>query len=136
MSGVLVDAGPLVAALDRAEPQHAACLAALRSLPTPLLTVWPALTEAVYLLGFSWIAQRELLEFVTEGTLQLLPLGEEDVPRMRDLMQKYRDLPMDLADAALVRVAERERISRVFTLDRRDFAVYRPARLGRFQIVP
>ena len=136
MTSVLVDAGPLVAALDQADPHHAACLAALRSLPTPLLTVWPALTEAVYLLGFSWVAQRELLEFVTEGTLQLLPLVEEDVPRMRDLMQKYRDLPMDLADAALVRVAERERIHNIFTLDRRDFSLYRPARLGHFQIVP
>jgi hypothetical protein len=136
VTGVLVDAGPLVAVLDRADPHHAACLAVLRSLPPPLLTVWPAVTEAVYLLGFSSVAQRALLEFVVEGTLQLLPLAEEDVPRMRDLMQKYRDLPMDLADAALVRVAERERISRVFTLDRRDFAVYRPARLGRFQITP
>lgn len=136
MTGVLVDAGPLIAVLDRADPHHAASLAALRSLPTPLLTVWPVLTEAIYLLGFSWVAQRELLEFVIEGTLHLLPLTEEDVPRIRDLMRKYRDLPMDLADAALVRIAERERITRVFTLDRRDFSVYRPARLGRFQIVP
>lgn len=68
--------------------------------------------------------------------MKLLLLTEEDVPRIRDLMHKYRDLPMHLADAALVRVAERERISRVFTIDRRDFAVYRPSRIGRFQIVP
>lgn len=55
---------------------------------------------------------------------------------MRALMKKYRDLPMDLADAALVRVAEREGIRRVFTLDRRDFSVYRPLRTGRLEIVP
>ena len=136
MTGALVDAGPLVAVLDRSDPHHAACLAALRSLPAPLLTVWPVLTEAIYLLGASWPAQRELLGYVTDGALRLLPLTKEDVPRIRDLMHKYRDLPMDLADAALVRAAERDQISRVFTLDRRDFAVYRPARLGRFQIVP
>ena len=136
MTGALVDAGPLVAVLDRSDPHHAACLTALRSLPAPLLTVWPVLTEAIYLLGASWPAQRELLGYVTDGALRLLPLTEEDVPRIRDLMHKYRDLPMDLADAALVRAAERDQISRVFTLDRRDFAVYRPARLGRFQIVP
>jgi uncharacterized protein len=136
VTGALVDAGPLVAVLDRSDPHHAACLAALRSLPAPLLTVWPVLTEAVYLLGASWPAQRELLGYVTDGALRLLPLTEEDVPRIRDLMHKYRDLPMDLADAALVRVAERDRILRVFTLDQRDFALYRPARLGRFQIVP
>ena len=129
MTDVLVDAGPLVAVLDRSDPHHAACLDALRALPAPLLTVWPALTEAIYLLGSSWVAQRELLGYVTGGAVRILPLTEEDVPR-------YRDLPMDLADAALVRVAERERISRVFTIDRRDFAVYRPSRIGRFQIVP
>ena len=50
-------------------------------------------------------------------------------------MRKYRDLPMDLADAALVRVAERERIRRIFTTDRRDFTLYRPRKLGRFLLV-
>ncbi len=51
-------------------------------------------------------------------------------------MKRYRSLPMDLADAALVCVAERERMRRVFTLDRRDFSIYRPKRIGRFAILP
>ena len=55
---------------------------------------------------------------------------------MRQLMEKYNDLPMDLAAAALVRVAEREEIGRIFTLDRRDFGVYRPQGIGRFDVVP
>lgn len=55
---------------------------------------------------------------------------------MHELMEKYHDLPMDLADAALVRVAERERIRRIFTLDRRDFTLYRPIGIGRFLILP
>jgi len=55
---------------------------------------------------------------------------------MRELMRKYRDLPMDLADAALVRVAEREKISRVFTIDRRDFELYRPRGIRRFTLLP
>jgi len=67
---------------------------------------------------------------------KILPLGTADVPRMRELMRKYRDLPMDLADAALVRVAERERVSRVFTIDRRDFELYRPRGVRRFTILP
>jgi uncharacterized protein len=66
----------------------------------------------------------------------LLPLDDQDIPRFRELMRKYRDLPMDLADAALVRVAEREKLRRVFTLNRRDIEVYRPARLGRFILLP
>ena len=67
--------------------------------------------------------------------LTLLPLDDADAPRIRELMHKYRDLPMDLADAAIVRVAERERLRTVFTLDRKDFSVYRPAR-GKFTILP
>jgi predicted nucleic acid-binding protein len=63
-------------------------------------------------------------------------LGVDDIPRIRELMRKYRDLPMDLADAALVRVAERERLRRIFTIDRRDFQLYRLSRIGRFVVLP
>ena len=68
--------------------------------------------------------------------LWIAELTDEDHPRMRHLMRKYHDLPMDLADAALVRLAERERIRQIFTIDRRDFSIYRPAGLGRFDILP
>jgi predicted nucleic acid-binding protein len=65
---------------------------------------------------------------VETGALTLAPLDEGDAPRMRELMEKYRDVPMDLADAALVRAAEREDLTRILTLDRRHFSVYRPGR--------
>jgi uncharacterized protein len=133
---VLVDAGPLVALLDRSDPNHDRCRRALRAIRDPLVTVWPAFTEAMYLLRFSWKAQDALWEMVDSETVRVLPLNEDDIARMRELMKKYRDLPMDLADAALVRVAERDKLRRVFTLDRRDFEVYRPARLGRFSLIP
>ena len=136
MTAVLVDAGPLIALLDRADPHHERCAAALRSLSDPLVSVWPVLTEAMYLLGFSWPAQDGLWDLLASEAITLAPLDRADAPRMRELMSKYRDLPMDLADAALVRVAERERLRRVFTLDRRHFDLYRPARLGRFEILP
>ena len=68
--------------------------------------------------------------------LTLAALDEHDAPRIRELMEKYRDQPMDLADAALVRVAEREEITRIFTLDRRHFSVYRPGRRRRFAVLP
>lgn len=136
MRAVLVDAGPLVAVLDRDDAHHAACVAALRTIHDPLVTVWPAFTEAMYLLGFAWERQRALWEMVETDILRLLPLDRVDAPRMRALMDKYRDLPMDLADAALVRVAERDTIHRVFTLDRRHFGVYRPAAVRRFLFLP
>lgn len=102
----------------------------------PLVTVWPAFTEAIYLLGSSWTAQKALWSRLDTDALRLAPLDARDAPRMRALMEKYRDLPMDLADAALVRVAERDGQTRIFTLDRRHFGVYRPGARKRFAILP
>jgi predicted nucleic acid-binding protein len=136
MPTVLVDAGPLVALIDRSDPYHRVCRETLATIRDPLATVWPAFTEAMYLLRQSAEAQRAVWDLLNVGGVRLLDLDHEDCPRMRELMWKYRDLPMDLADAALVRVAERERLRRVFTIDRRDFEVYRPYRLGRFEILP
>jgi predicted nucleic acid-binding protein len=134
--GVLVDAGPLVALLDRADAAHETCVEAIRALRDPLLTVWPAFTEAMYLLRESWPAQKALWSRLETGALELAPLDRTDGPRMRKMMEKYRDLPMDLADAALVRVAERESLTRIFTLDRTHFSIYRAGRRRHFTIVP
>lgn len=133
---ILVDAGPLVALIHADDRHHQECKDVLTSLREPMLTVWPAFTEAMYLLGFSSAAQESLWKILESDALWMADLQEEDCPRMRDIMRKYRDLPMDLADAALVRVAERERISRVFTIDRRDFEVYRPQGIRAFEILP
>jgi predicted nucleic acid-binding protein len=64
---------------------------------------------------------------IETGAVEITPLGIEDLPRTRELMRKYRDQPMDLSDAALVSVARRERLHRIFTLDRCDFRIYRPS---------
>ena len=133
---ILVDAGPLVALIHADDRHHASCKAALKTIGEPLGTVWPAFTEAMYLLGFSLKAQDALWRLLEAAALRILPLDASDAPRMRDLMRKYKDLPMDLADAALVRVAEREKLARIFTTDRRDFQVYRPKGLPRFTIIP
>jgi predicted nucleic acid-binding protein len=132
----LVDTGPLVAILHRDDRRHRECVEILRALPPALSTTWPVVTEAMYLLGFSADAQDELWSLIESRRLHLAGLDASDAPRVRALMRKYRDLPMDLADASLVAVAERDGINKVFTLDRRDFSVYRPAKLGRFSIVP
>jgi predicted nucleic acid-binding protein len=133
---ILVDAGPLVALLSAGDVNHRACRAVMAENRDDLGTVWPVLTEAVHLLRGTRNGQQGVLEMVDSGAVRLLALDRSDVPRIAELMLKYRDLPMDLADAALVRVAEREKLRRVFTVDRRDFQVYRPARLGRFAIIP
>ena len=133
---ILVDAGPLVAAIHRHDRNHERCVEVMRAQPGPAATAWPVVSEALYLLRFSWEAQDALWDLIARGALLLLPLDLPDVPRVRQLMEKYKDLPMDLADAALVRLAEREAIRRIFTLDRRDFSLYRPAGIGRFEIIP
>ena len=107
MRAVLIDAGPLVALLDKGDAHHAKCVAALHAIRDPLVTVWPAFTEAMYLLNFSWTAQRALWEMLESGVVALGALDGDDAPRMKAMMDKYRDLLMDLADAGLVRLAER-----------------------------
>ena len=133
---ILVDAGPLVALVDADDQFHKKCVAALKVLREPLVTVWPAVTEAMYLLGDLPKAQEALWEMLARGVLQFLPLDLTDVPRMRELMSKYADRPMDFADAALVRVAEREGIRQIFTVDRKDFSGYRLHGRLRPNIIP
>ena len=133
---ILVDAGPLVAIMDGDDEHHAKCTATIQNARGPLTTVWPALTEAMYLLGDQPEAQEKLLEMVEAGPLKLLPLEVNDLPRIRELMRQYQDLPMDFADAALIRVAEREGVRTIFTLDRRDFSVYRLHGRTRPTLIP
>ena len=136
MRAVLIDTGPLVALLDRSDHHHEAVTEVLTRIQDPLVSVWPVLVEAMYLLGASWRAQKALWEMFEAGVVRFLSLDEDDLPHLKSLMEKYRDLPMDMADAALVRVAEREGIRRILTLDRRDFSVYQLARKGGLTLLP
>lgn len=136
MRAVLVDTGPLVALLDRSDDHHQEVVELLAEIDDDLVSVWPVVVEAMYLLAFSWQAQKALWEIFETGSVGLLPLDDDDIPHLKSLMEKYQDLPMDMADAALVRVAEREGIRRVLTLDRRDFGTYRLSRKGSFTLLP
>ena len=133
---ILVDAGPLVALVDASDQHHRTCRAALRSIREPLGTVWPAISEALYLLLDLPRGQQAVLEMVERKAVRLLGIDESDVARMRELMIKYADRPMDLTDAALVRVAEREGLTTVFTVDRKDFGVYRLHGRKAFRVIP
>ena len=102
----------------------------------PLLTVWPVLTEAFYLFNFSWKAQDNLWEFLARGGTEIAGLERSGRVRCRALMNKYSDLPMDMADAALVSIAEAKKIRSVFTLDHKDFSVYKPSHIKRLELIP
>lgn len=133
---ILVDAGPLVAFVDRRDKHHGTCVKVFRELRESLGTVWPALTEAMYLLADLPRGQEAIWDIVERGAVRILSLDSGDVPRIRELMKKYADRQMDMADAALVRVAERERLRRVFTIDRTDFSVYRLSGGRRLALLP
>ena len=133
----LTDAGPLVALIDADEPDHEACRSALKGLALPLVTTWPSFTEAMFLLSRAGgpRGREALWRLVSTGRLVLADLSAAAVERSAWLMAKYADLPMDLADASLVALAEERGQRRMFTLDS-DFRVYRINGRGRFETLP
>lgn len=135
-NAVLVDTGPLVASFNEADRWHTVCVKMLSSMHDPLMTTWPTITEAMYLLDASVKAQDGLWDFLLSGALIVLPVDIEDIARMRELMHQYHNRHIDLADAALVRVAEREHITTIFTIDQQDFRIYQPRHTRHFHLLP
>ncbi|MEL7071757.1 MAG: PIN domain-containing protein [Cyanobacteria bacterium J06581_3] len=134
----LVDTSPLVALIDESQVEnHRRCVETVDSLKGPLLTTRSCFTEAMYLVGRScdWQGQRLLWNMFEVSALLLHWPDSDEYQRMRVLMQKYRDTPMDLADASLVTAAEKLRLNRIFTLDS-DFYVYRINDKEAFEVVP
>ena len=101
-----------------------------------MLTVWPVVTEALYLLRHSRIAEPLLLSQIENGYLEVVGPQIEDLPRIRELLSRYRNLPIDFADAALLALCEREKLTTVFTTERRDFSIYRPRHVRRLTLLP
>ncbi len=120
----IVDTGPLVAFFDRAEQHHRWVAERVEELEAPLLVCEPVLAEAMYLLARYSKAQDALFELLQNGALNIAFRIEEHVGALRKLLQKYRDTPMSLADACVVRMAEIHERHAVLTLDS-DFSVYR-----------
>lgn len=133
---MLIDAGPLVALAARPDPNHQRCAEIAAGERMPLLTTWPVITEAVWV-GRRWPVFIELLaEIVARGLVRVRELPEEALPWIFQYMLRYKSVGADLADASLMYVAEKEKIDTVFTLDRRDFSVYRTNKNRALKIVP
>ena len=133
---ILLDTGPIVAFFDASDDYHESCIELLKGINETLITTWPVLTEAFYLLGFSWRAQDNLWEFIVRGGVEVLSMDDKQQARCRQLMKKYSDLPMDLADGTLVVLAESKKVKKIFTLDHKDFQIYKPARIKSFTLLP
>lgn len=120
---VLADTGFWLALADRRDRHHEVAVAAFSRLREPLITTWPVMTETCYLLltKLGIDSQRRFLETYAAGGFQVFPLEVAHAPRLLELTEKYRDLPMDLADASLVVLAEHLGQGRILSTDQRDF---------------
>ena len=133
---VLTDTGPLVAILSSTDQYHDVCLQTVQSFRGPLLTCWPVITEAAWLLQSTSGAFERLLRSISDGVVEILPVAGKEAAGIAEIMKKYVTLRPQFADAVIVYLASRENIRTIFTLDRRDFSVYRAGRKGALRIVP
>ncbi|NES72878.1 MAG: PIN domain-containing protein [Okeania sp. SIO2D1] len=127
-----------MALIDKGQGEtHTRCVETYNKLTGSLLTTWPCFTEAMYFLSElrGWSAQAILWELVNRKTLYTHSVNQAECQRMQVLMAKYQSVPMDLADASLVAVAESQRIRRIFTLDS-DFYIYRLYDRDAFEVIP
>lgn len=133
----ICDASTLIALINQRDTNHKRCVSVLAELLAPLITTWSCFTEAMHLRGRygGWSAQHELWGYITDQILVLhLPSKEEQV-KIQVLMEQYRNVPMDLADASLVTLAETLNSRKIFTLGR-DFYIYRFRGHQSFEVVP
>ena len=131
----LADTGALLAFLDQRDKWHERCVAAFERLRLPLGTTAAVLAELFHLIGHPG----ELAAawgLIRSDAITVLPIVDDDLPALDELMKRYADRPMDFADATLVHAADREGITTVFTIDHDDFQTYRIGSRRRFRIAP
>jgi uncharacterized protein len=133
---ILIDTGPIVALFDKDDKYHLRCINLIKEIREPLITTWSVITESFCLLNFSWKIQDDLWTFLQRGGIEIYPVDKEQYTPCRELMEQYQSLPMDLADATLVITANILGISQIFTLDHKDFSIYRFKQKKRFTLIP
>lgn len=133
---VLIDTGAILALLDEGDRWHYRCLETIRQLRFPVLTSEAVLTETFHLIRRSRTQMEAVWGLHRSGMIALAPVENSELLQIGALMTRYKDRPMDFADATLVYLAERESIQAILTVDQMDFAVYRIGGKGRFHILP
>jgi uncharacterized protein len=135
---ILVDSGILIAAANAEDRYHEASVQLIKNNRGALLVSPLVLTEVCYMIGKHGGSEAKalFLDGFAAGALVLAKLSPVDVPRMAQLIRQYPDLDLDAADTSIVALAERLGLDTVATIDRRDFAVIRPAHLGAFTLIP
>lgn len=135
---LIVDTGPLYAAMDRADPDHLACRELLETAVDPVVVPAPVLVEVEWLATsrLGPLAFDAVLASVADGGLVVRDLDLADWARVRSLCHTYADLPLGLVDASVVVTAERLEERTIATLDRRHFSVVRPRHVPSLGLLP
>ena len=133
---ILCDAGVMLCLVDRTQPQHNSYKKLIMRLDKPLITTWCCFTEAMYLAyrRGGWNIQQQLGQILLDKTLVIYEIQQDAYDRILELMARYRDRPMDLADATLVLAAENTGYRQILTLDS-DFLFYRIGDRGSFDVM-
>jgi predicted nucleic acid-binding protein len=124
MKEVLIDSGPLIALFDGSDKYHQDAVDFIKRNKFKLVTTIASITETLHLLDFNRNAQIDFLEWVQRGAVEIHNIENIDFQRLKELTEKYRDLPMDFADSCLVYLAEKLNLNTIATIDR-DFSIYR-----------
>ena len=134
----ILDTSFLFALTDQGDRNHQRVLAVAQSVSEPLVLPVVVLPEACYLIA-SRLGHQAMCRFVssmTPDTVQVECLTTEDLVRVHGILEQYADSQLDFTDAAIVAIAERLNITRVYTLDRRDFSIIRPSHCDYFELLP
>ena len=124
MKNILIDAGPLIALFDRSDQYHSDAIRFIKNFEGELWTTWPVVTEVSYMLDFNQQVQLNFLTWIERGGLQVFTLENLHLHRFTALMEKFSDVPMDLADASLIVASEVTNYQEIASIDS-DFYVYR-----------
>lgn len=134
MKKILIDSGPLIALFDGNDKYHQKAVEFIKNNTGELITTLASITETLHLLDFNRNAQIDFLSWLNEGAVCIEPIDNDDLSRIKELIVKYRDLPMDFADACLVFLGEKLNIDKIATIDR-DFDIYRIRGKKYFKVV-
>ena len=134
MKKVLIDSGPLIALFDSSDKYHNKAVNFIKSNKYPLVTTIASVTETLHLLDFNRDAQIDFIEWIHKGAVEIQNIESSDFGRLKELTEKYRDLPMDFADSCLVYLAEKLSLNTIATIDR-DFTVYRIKGRKKFKVI-
>ena len=132
----ILDTGPWVALIDKSESKHDICVRWLKNFSGKLYSTESVLTEVLYLLNFSVKAQTAAIDFVLKSVVEIIPSSVESMKKVKILIKKYSDLPMDYADATIVCLAMDTGIYNIITLDQKDFNIYKFKKKQSFVIMP